>query len=162
MHIITCYNFFLFTYLFHPYFRYVEIGETPVAAGIRVVEEQTQIIVGPNAASPKLIGVYNDPAKGISEELRSTITISHAIEYIPSEMSTTNGTNIPKVTNKWKELMIIPLEEVGSTYTQSDFDDNHFSYHVLMDLKDQLNITSNNRRDLHVSHHNVAHSTCSH
>ncbi|KAL7505248.1 hypothetical protein ACHAXN_002752 [Cyclotella atomus] len=150
------------TGLFDNIWGYVEIGETPVTAGTRVLEEQTQIIVDPNAASPKLIGVYNDPAIDISEELRSTITISHAIEYIPSEMSTTDGTNIPKATNQWKELMTIPLEEVGSTYTQSDFEENHFSYHVLMDLKDQLNITSSNRRDLHVSHHNAAHSTCSH
>jgi hypothetical protein len=113
-------------------------------------------------SSPILIGVYNDPAKDLSEELRSTITISHAIEYIASEMPTSDGSNIPKATNKWKELVTIPLEEVGSTYTQADFDENHFSYHILMDLKDHLNVTSSSRRDLQESHHNVAYSTCSH
>jgi ADP-ribose pyrophosphatase YjhB (NUDIX family) len=146
----------------HNFFRYVDLGETPNTAGIREVKEQTQIILSSNSTlSLKLVGVYNDPTKDISVELRSTITISYATEYISTEMPTTDGTNIPKATNPSKELLTLPLEEIGTTYTQEDFEEDHFSYMVLIDLKNQLNVTSSTRRSLQELPTDVVHSTCS-
>jgi hypothetical protein len=59
------------------------LGETPNTAGIREVKEQTQIILPSDSSSSfKLIVIYNDLSKDINVELRSTITISYAIEYI--------------------------------------------------------------------------------
>jgi ADP-ribose pyrophosphatase YjhB (NUDIX family) len=142
--------------------RYVELGEAPVTAAIRNVKEQTQNVMPASVTSSlKLIGTYNDPQKDISEELRSTITISYAIEYIASEITSTDGTNTPKATNKWKEVVTIPLEEVGTTYTQEDFEEVHFSYSILIDLKKQLNIHSITRQLQESQDDTVTHSTCS-
>ena len=122
--------------------RYVEIGETPNDAGIREVAKKTNIVIPAAYHSSTLIGVYNDPLKDISEELRSTIIISHAIEYIPSEMTTADNTGIPQSPTAKRELLTIPLEEIGTTYTKSDFEEDHFSYTVLGDLKKLFNVPS--------------------
>jgi ADP-ribose pyrophosphatase YjhB (NUDIX family) len=142
--------------------RYVELGEAPVTAGIRNVKEQIQIIIPASMISSlKLIGTFNDPEKDMTEEIRSTITISYAIEYIASEMISIDGTNTPKTTNKWNELMTIPLEEVGTTYTQDHFEKDHFSYSVLINLKKQFNIHSIARQLAQKSQDDpVSHSTC--
>ena len=141
--------------------RYVEIGETPITASIRQTEEQTRIIIPSNTSAPfSLIGVYNDPSKDLSEELRSTIIISHAIEYDSSAMVTNDGTGIPKATSTWNELVLIPLEEVGTTYTQEHFEEDHFSFLVLLDLKVHLLGDTSTRRDLRESENTAFHSTC--
>lgn len=159
---ITC-NFLRFVSCYHWYARYVDIGETPVTAGIREIEEQTQIILPSNISSAfNLIGVYNDPTKDISEELRSTITVSYATEYDPSKTVTTDGTGIPKPSNRWRELVTLPLEEIGTTYTNIHFEENNFSYIVLTDLKRQFQITSSARQLSQESNINRSrsHSTC--
>jgi hypothetical protein len=102
----------------HNFFRYVDLGETPNTAGIHEVKEQTQIILPSDSSSSfKLIGAYNDLSKNINVELRSTITISYAIEYISTEMSTTDRTNEPKATNPRKELLTLQLVEIGILHT---------------------------------------------
>lgn len=109
----------------------------------------------------KLIGTYSDPLKDISEEFRTTISISYAIEYDRSKMVSADGTDIPKAANHRRELVTIPLEDIGTTYTSAHFEDDHFSYSVLIDLKKQLKITASTTRVLEESKGYVSHLTCS-
>ena len=62
--------------------------------------------------------------------------ISYALEYTLSEVA--NSFNILRPSEKTEEILAIPLEDVGTSYTQSDFEDDNFSYSILMDLKRQL------------------------
>ena len=141
--------------------RYVKLGESPTSAGVRTIQEQTKIVI-PSIYhfSSSLIGVYNDPVRDVSEEFRSTITIAQAMEYIPSEMTTSDASGIPSFPNNRRQLLTIPLDEVGLTYQKMDFETDHFAYEVLIDLQAQLNITAT-RRILQESQNTVASSTCS-
>ena len=141
--------------------RYVELGETPTSAGVRSIKEQTKIIIPSSYhSSLSLIGVYNDPVRDANEEFRSTITIAQAMEYTPLEMATNDTSGIPSYPNNRRQLLSIPLDEVGLLYTKMDFETDHFAYEVLIDFQAQLNITAK-PRILQESQNSVASSTCS-
>eukprot|EP00804_Cyclotella_cryptica_P023202 CCRYP_000391-RB/>CCRYP_000391-RB protein AED:0.12 eAED:0.11 QI:330/0.66/0.62/1/0.66/0.68/16/0/1252 len=129
------------------------------------LEEQMQMNLlanfSRNVNDMKLIGVYNDPVKDITQGFGATITVSYAIEFMSTEMTIVDGTGIRNAELHGSILLKIPIEEIGTTYIQEVWEEDHFSYTVLMDLKKQLNVTSQESPNSGGSEGNIAHSTCS-
>ena len=122
------------------------MGEIPAVAGLRQAEEQMQLSLPTNVSqyveSMTLIGAYNDPILDLSQGFGVRVTVSFALEFLSSEMTTIDGTGIPKAGVDGSTIVKIPMEEIGTTYKQEAWEGDHFSYTVLMDLKKQLNVLS--------------------
>lgn len=161
---------FLHTYI-GPSF--VEVGETPVDAVVRECEEETGIMI-PNhlaqahghtkSANPatnslmRLIGVYSDPRR---DSRRSNVSTAYALQFDASIMSTKDGSGIPKAGDDAKEVVSIPIEEIGTKYKSDDWFADHLT--ILLDLKEQLlgDQGSLDRNGLGELAEDVKRSTCS-
>ncbi len=123
------------------------MGETTENAVQREVAEETGIVIPPRLiqthghkrnnqathSAMKLIGVYSDPRR---DNRRSIVSIAYALEFIPSEMTTKDGSNIPKAGDDAKDVVAIPLEEIGSKYTGIIWYADHLT--ILLDFKEQM------------------------
>ena len=122
----------------------MEVGEPTEKAVLREAEEETGIIIPPVLATSamRLIGVYSDPRR---DSRRSTVSIAYALEFIPSDMITKDGTGILKGGDDAKEVVSVPLDEVGIKYTGQDWFADHLT--ILLDFKKQLGMDNSIGRD---------------
>jgi len=114
---------------------FVDVGETTERAVLREAEEETGIVIPPEQAESamKLIGVYSDPRR---DNRRAIVSIAYALEYLPSAMAVKDGTNVPKAGDDAKEVVSVPLEEIGVKYKGEDWYADHLT--ILLDFKDQM------------------------
>lgn len=138
---------------------FVEVGETTEHAVVREVEEETGIIIPSNIANTvmNLIGVYSDPRR---DNRRHIVSVAYALEFKPNIMKTTNDSGIPKAGDDAKEVISIPLDEIGVKYIGDDWFDDHLT--ILLDFKERI---SNNKRYELVNrngelYQNIVRSTC--
>jgi 8-oxo-dGTP diphosphatase len=135
---------------------FVNVGETTESAALREAEEETGIIIPPEQAksSMKLIGVYSDPRR---DNRRSIVSIAYALEFIPF---TKDGSNTPKAGDDAKEVISVPLDDIGIKYKGDDWYADHLT--LLLDFKEQLKATEDavvvREGELY---EDVARSTCS-
>jgi 8-oxo-dGTP diphosphatase len=128
------------------FISFVEVGETPVDAVLREAEEETGIVIPHHLAQAhghsstassqsvmKLIGVYSDPRR---DNRRNNISVAYALEFNPSLMSTKDGSGIPKAGDDAKEVVSIPIEDIGTKYIGEDWFADHLT--ILLDFKQQL------------------------
>ncbi|KAL7538236.1 hypothetical protein ACHAXR_008384 [Thalassiosira sp. AJA248-18] len=113
---------------------FVNVGEATESAVLREAEEETGIIIPPEQAKSamKLIGVYSDPRR---DNRRAIVSVAYALEFIPSAMTTKDGTNIPKAGDDAKEVISVPLDEIGVKYKGKDWYADHLT--ILLDFKEQ-------------------------
>ena len=139
---------------------FVDVGETTESAVLREAEEETGIIIPPEQAkyAMKLIGVYSDPRR---DNRRSIVSIAYALEFIPSTMTTKDGSNIPKAGDDAKEVISVPLEDIGIKYKGDDWYADHLT--ILLDFKEQLVKTTEDAVVVREGelYEDVARSTCS-
>lgn len=76
-------------------------------------------------------------------------------------MTTTDQTGIPMSPTTKRELLKIPLEEIGTTYTMQDFEEDHFSYTILGDLKKLFKVPSPTGTNMFPETDTVPRTTCS-
>jgi ADP-ribose pyrophosphatase YjhB (NUDIX family) len=133
------------TYLLHNSF--VEVGETPVDAVLRECEEETGITIPKHLAQAhghvkstdqthsamRLIGVYSDPRR---DARRSNVSTAYALLFDSNQMATKDGTGIPKAGDDAKEVVSIPIEDIGTKYKGDDWFADHLT--ILLDFKEQL------------------------
>ena len=138
---------------------FVDVGETTESAVLREAEEETGIIIPPEQAKSamKLIGVFSDPRR---DNRRSIVSIAYALEFIPS---TKDGSNTPKAGDDAKEVISVPLDDIGIKYKGDDWYADHLT--ILLDFKEQL-LKAKDAEDAAVVregelYEDIARSTCS-
>lgn len=138
--------------------RFVDVGETTESAVLREAEEETGIVIPPHLAKSamQLIGVYSDPRR---DNRRSNTSVAYALEFIPGSMHTKDGSNIPKAGDDAKEVISVPLDEIGIKYKGEDWYADHMT--ILLDFKEQRlkEVVDRTGKELY---EDVARSTCSH
>mmetsp|Transcript_1668 Transcript_1668/g.4218 ORF Transcript_1668/g.4218 Transcript_1668/m.4218 type:complete len:108 (+) Transcript_1668:693-1016(+) len=102
----------------------------------------------------KLIGVYSDPRR---DNRRSIVSIAYALEFIPSVMTTKDGTNTPKAGDDAKEVIMVPLHEIGIKYKGGDWYADHLT--ILLDFKKLIAEESSVVREGELFE-DIARSTC--
>lgn len=138
---------------------FVEVGESTEHAVVREVEEETGIIIPPDMANTvmSLIGVYSDPRR---DNRRHIVSVAYALEFKPSVMKTKNDSGIPRAGDDAKDIISVPLDEIGVKYIGDDWFDDHLT--ILLDFKEQISKTRyemvNRKGELYT---NVVRSTCS-
>ena len=136
--------------------RFVNVGETTENAVLREAEEETGIVIPPDQANSamSLIGVYSDSRR---DNRRHIVSIAYALEFIPSAMITKDGGNAPKAGDDAKEVISVPLDEIGVKYKGEDWFDDHLT--ILLDFKERIaNVSVDRKGELFPD---VARSTCS-
>ena len=132
--------------------RFVNVGETTETAVLRETEEETGIIITPEQAKSamRLIGAYSDPRR---DNRRHIVSIAYALEFVP-------GSYVPKAGDDAKEVISVPLDEIGVKYEGEDWYADHLT--ILLDFKEQIMI-SNDALDGRVGelYQGIARSTCS-
>mmetsp|Transcript_25607 Transcript_25607/g.48811 ORF Transcript_25607/g.48811 Transcript_25607/m.48811 type:complete len:306 (+) Transcript_25607:151-1068(+) len=114
---------------------FVDVGETTENAVLREAEEETGIIIPPERADAamKLIGVYSDPRR---DNRRHIVSVAYALEFQSSSMTTKDGTGVPKGGDDAKEVIVVPLEEIGVKFKGEDWYADHLT--ILLDFKEQM------------------------
>jgi len=151
---------------------FVDTGETTENAVLREVEEETGITIPPqlmsshhsgasssnnNHSAIRLIGVYSDPRR---DNRRHIVSIAYALEFKPDIM-TKDGSGVPHAGDDAKDVIAIPLEEIGVKYVGEDWYADHLS--ILLDFKMQLMVMRDGEvdRSKELYGGDVARSTCS-
>lgn len=136
---------------------FVNVGETTESAVLREAEEETGIIIPLEQANSamKLIGVYSDPRR---DNRRAIVSIAYALEFIPSATTTKDGSSIPKAGDDAKEVISVPLAEIGVKYKGEDWYADHLT--ILLDFKEQMVKDGSVVREEEL-YEDVARSTCS-
>lgn len=129
----------------------MDVGETTEGAVLRETEEETGIIIPPEQAKSamKLIGVYSDPRR---DNRRAIVSVAYALEL-------QDGTQHPKAGDDAKEVISVPLEEVGIKYKGGDWYADHLT--ILLDLKEQRMASRGSVVREGELYEDVARSTCS-
>lgn len=126
---------------------FVEVGETPIVAVLRECEEETGITIPKHLAQAhghtkstdiqssviRLIGVYSDPRR---DSRRSNVSTAYALQFNSDKMSTKDGSGVPKAGDDAKEVVSIPIEDIGTKYKGEDWFADHLT--ILLDFKEQL------------------------
>ena len=113
---------------------FVDVGEAVESAVQRETLEETGIMI-PNdqiKSSLKLIGVYSDPRR---DNRRHIVSIGYALE-LTSTMKTKDGSNKPRAGDDAKEVISLPLDQVGVKYKGEDWYADHLT--ILNDFKEQI------------------------
>ena len=113
---------------------FVDVGESAESAVQREALEETGIVI-PNEqinSSLKLIGVYSDPRR---DNRRHIVSIGYALE-LTSTMKTKDGGNKPRSGDDAKDVIKIPLDQVGVKYKGEDWYADHLT--ILNDFKEQI------------------------
>ena len=99
----------------------------------------------------RLIGVYSDPRR---DNRRHIVSIAYALEFVPE------NDVVPKAGDDAKEVVSVPLDEIGSKYKGEDWYADHLT--ILLDFKEQILIA---KEELVVRegelYRDIARSTCS-
>lgn len=130
--------------------RFVNVGETTEAAVLRETEEETGIIITPEQAKSamRLIGVYSDPRR---DNRRHIVSIAYALEFVP-------GRYVPKAGDDAKEVISLPLGEIGVKYNGEDWYADHLT--ILLDFNEQMIADASVTR-VGELYQDIARSTCS-
>jgi len=133
------------------------------------VSEETGIVIPTNLAQAhghssttknesimRLIGVYSDPRR---DSRRSNVSTAYALEFDSTKMSTKDGLGKPKAGDDAKEVVSIPMKDVGTRYTGDDWFADHLT--ILLDFKEQLMGEGLDRSGLGELADDVKRSTCS-
>lgn len=136
---------------------FVDVGETTESAVLRETEEETGVVIPPDRAKSamKLIGVYSDPRR---DNRRHIVSVAYALEFDPSVMTTKDGTGTPKAGDDAKEVVSVPLDDIGSKYKGGDWYADHLT--ILLDFKVQREGDGYVIREGEL-YDDVARSTCS-
>ena len=113
---------------------FVDTGETNESAVQRETLEETGIVI-PNEqikSALKLIGVYSDPRR---DNRRHIVSIGYALE-LTSTMKAKDGSSKPRAGDDAKEVISIPLDQVGVKYKGEDWYADHLT--ILNDFKEQI------------------------
>ncbi len=135
----------------------MNVGETTEGAVLREAEEETGIVIPPDQAKSamSLMGVYSDSRR---DNRRHIVSIAYSLEFNPSSMKTKDGSNTPHAGDDAKEVISMPLDEIGVKYKGLDWFDDHLT--ILLDFKERM------ANDVPVKRENelypdIARSTCS-
>ena len=115
----------------------MDLGETTEHAVLREVEEETGIIIPAHLinnknSAMKLVGVYSDWRR---DNRRHIVSVAYALEFRPDIMTTKDGSNVPKAGDDAKEVVAVPLRDIGVKYKGEDWYADHLS--ILLDFKEQ-------------------------
>lgn len=136
---------------------FVNVGETTEGAVLREAEEETGIVIPPEEAGSamKLIGVYSDPRR---DNRRSIVSVAYSLEFDPETMTTRSGSGVPTAGSDAKEVVSIPLDEVGKKYKGDDWYADHAT--ILFDFKERMAGERGSVIRSGEIYEDVAHSTC--
>ena len=129
----------------------MNVGETTEGAVLREAEEETGIIITPEQAKSamRLIGAYSDPRR---DNRRHIVSIAYALEFVP-------GSYVPKAGDDAKEVISVPLDEIGVKYEGEDWYADHLT--ILLDFKEQMIANGGSAVRAGELHQDIARSTCS-